>query len=408
MNEMRLYSTRKELVFVMAVWITLVGSSYLWNYAAAKAVRNEIALQTARSFFDQIVITREWNAQHGWVYVPVTESTQPNSYLDAAGRDIVVNQGMTLTKVNPAYMTRQISEIAAKQNGVKFHITSLLPIRPENTPTPREREALDAFERGEKEVGQFTTAQDGAVYFYMAPLKTESACLPCHAQQGYKEGDIRGGISVTLPVTQKIPLITLATGHLGIGLAGVIGIFLFGARLEKYTGMLQRQSVIDALTGIPNRRSFSETILHEFRRARRENVSLSVIMCDVDRFKAYNDRYGHAAGDECLKKVAKAIKETLNRPADFCARYGGEEFVIILPSTSINAAQHIAGKIRETIQGLGIVHEASLPLKIVTMSLGVASMDAATSDEELIRQADSALYMAKEGGRNRVEKFTEV
>jgi hypothetical protein len=121
MNEMRLYSTRKELVFVMAVWITLVGSSYLWNYAAAKAVRNEIALQTARSFFDQIVITREWNAQHGGVYVPVTESTQPNPYVDAAGRDIVVNQGMTLTKVNPAYMTRQISEIAAKQNGVKFH-----------------------------------------------------------------------------------------------------------------------------------------------------------------------------------------------------------------------------------------------------------------------------------------------
>ncbi|MFZ2197033.1 MAG: diguanylate cyclase [Thermodesulfovibrionales bacterium] len=229
--------------------------------------------------------------------------------------------------------------------------------------------------------------------------------------QGYREGDIRGGISITLPFRQKIPLLTLVVGHLGIGLAGIIGILIFGAKLETYYEMLQRQSVIDVLTGIPNRRSFSETILREFRRARREHMPLSVIMCDIDRFKDYNDTYGHAAGDECLMKVAKAIEKTLSRAGDFCARYGGEEFVIILPNMHSNGALNVAEKIRKNVQALGIVHERSSPLKIVTLSLGVATMGKEgmiMSDEDLIRHADEALYKAKESGRNRSEAFQEM
>lgn len=173
--------------------------------------------------------------------------------------------------------------------------------------------------------------------------------------------------------------------------------------------MLQRQSVIDALTGIPNRRHFSETIIREFRRAGREQRPLSLIMCDIDRFKDYNDRYGHAAGDECLAKVAGAIAETLKRASDFCARYGGEEFVVILPGTSLKDALHIAEEIRQNILGLGIMHEASLPLKTVTLSLGVAALEAgkALSYEDIIRRADDALYRAKVSGRNRVEAYQE-
>ena len=400
---------RKKTAIVISIWVALVGGSFIWNYVAAGKAREEVAFKTAGSFFDQIVIARKWNAQHGGVYVPVTESTQPNPYLDAPGRDIRISQNLTLTKINPAYMTRQISEIAAKQEGTKFHITSLLPVRPENKPTPRERQALEAFQRGDKEVGQFMGENGKAVFFYMAPLITEKSCLKCHARQGYKEGDIRGGISVTLPFTQKIPFVTLAAGHLGIGLAGIISLLFFGARLETYTEMLQRQSVIDALTGIPNRRNFSETIFREFRRARRDHKPLSVIMCDIDRFKDYNDRYGHAAGDECLRKVAQAMTGTLNRVSDFCARYGGEEFVIILPNTHNDGAIHIAGKIREAVQALGIVHERSLPLKVVTLSLGVTTMETepVLSDEELVKRADKALYKAKEEGRNRVEVFCD-
>jgi diguanylate cyclase (GGDEF)-like protein len=393
---------KKYLIVGIVAWVAIVSGSFIWNYSEALKARQEIALQTARSFFDQIVITRKWNAQHGGVYVPVTDETQPNPYLPTIGRDLIIDTDLTLTKINPAFMTRQVSEIALQQEGTKFHITSLRPLRPENTPTLREQQALDAFEDGEQEIGEFTDNAGVPSFFYMAPLITEKTCLECHASQGYKEGDIRGGISVTLPFQQNIPVVSLAAGHTLIGLAGIIGILFSGTRIGIYTKRLQQQSVIDALTGIPNRRSFSETILREFKLAKRDRTPLSVIMCDIDHFKLYNDSYGHAAGDDCLKQVAKAMAGALKRPADFCARYGGEEFIIILPNTDESGTLPIAEQIRAAVQSLEITHDKSLPLKVVTVSLGVAIMNAEIelSDEELIKRADDSLYQAKENGRN--------
>ncbi|MFZ2197032.1 MAG: DUF3365 domain-containing protein, partial [Thermodesulfovibrionales bacterium] len=166
----------------IAVWIAIVSGSFFWNYVDAVKARDRIAFQTARSFFDQIVIARTWNARHGGVYVTVKGDTQPNPYLAVPGRDIKISQVLTLTKINPSYMTRQMSEIAAKQKGTKFHMTSLLPVQPENKPTPQEKKALEAFEKGVKEVGQFFGTGDEALFFYMAPLVTEKTCLPCHAR----------------------------------------------------------------------------------------------------------------------------------------------------------------------------------------------------------------------------------
>jgi diguanylate cyclase (GGDEF)-like protein len=133
-------------------------------------------------------------------------------------------------------------------------------------------------------------------------------------------------------------------------------------------------------------------------------------MCDIDHFKRYNDTYGHAAGDDCLKKVANTIAGTLNRPADFCARYGGEEFIIILPDTIETSALHIAEQIRKAIESLGITHDKSLPLKVVTLSLGVATMETGTvfSDEELVKHADDALYQAKKNGRNQLVSYNKA
>lgn len=398
------------MLVICLAWIMLVGGSFLWNYAEARKLQKEIAFQTAKGFFDLIVITRTWNSQHGGVYVPVTDSTRPNQYLNIPLREIQVNKDTTLTKINPAFMTRQISEIAAAQKGIQFHLTSLVPIRPENKPTQAEIIALEAFQKGKKEVGYFIGRDDNPAFFYMAPLITEKSCLDCHAKQGYKEGEIRGGISITLPFTQKTPVMTLVTGHLGIGLAGILGIIIFGIQLERYYEILKKQSVIDALTGIPNRRSFSDTILREFGRSKRENLPISIIMCDVDKFKDYNDNYGHEAGDNCLKIVAQAIEKTLNRPNDFCARYGGEEFVIVLPNSASNGALRVAEKVRASVEAMGIVHATSEPLKVVTISLGVATVerDMSISNEDLIRFADKALYRAKDKGRNRVEIFDEL
>ena len=299
---------RKAIFIISACWILLVSISFLWNYSSAKKGQETIAYQAARSFFDQIVITRRWNAGHGGVYVLINDDTHPNPYLEDPLRDIEVNRNLKLTKVNPAFMTRQIAEIAAQQKGIYFHITSLKPIRPENKPTAREEKALKSFETGRKEIGEIITGESGKYFFYMAPLITEKGCLKCHAKQGYKEGDIRGGISVTLPFLPILPLMALIIGHLTIGLSGICGIVFFGVKLDKAYKKIKQQAVIDALTDIPNRRSFSEQILREFRDSRRNKLPLSVIMCDIDNFKSYNDTYGHNKGDECLKQVAQ-IKE---------------------------------------------------------------------------------------------------
>ena len=398
----------KRAFYIAAmVWLLLMGLSFYWNYTKLKSEQHQIALEAASSFFEQIVTTRAWNAGHGSVYVPVTKQTQPNPFLLGPDRDIKVNDSLVLTKVNPAYMTRQISEIAQESQGVQFHITSLNPIRPQNMPTPREEKALQSFERGVLRVGEIYSSGSGNRFFFMAPLLTTKACLSCHAKQGYEVGDIRGGISVSLPFVPRVPITALLLGHLVIGIVGGLGILYMGSRLNRAYAVIHQQAIMDALTGIPNRRSFTETLLKEFARSKRDVIPFSILMCDIDNFKGYNDTYGHAAGDECLRRVAQSIDQSLKRPTDFCARYGGEEFVVILPGTALEGAEHVAEGIRVSLEQKAIPHTGSPPFNVVTLSLGVASLTKGEelSHEDLISRADQALYQAKRMGRNRVQVF---
>ena len=131
---------------------------------------------------------------------------------------------------------------------------------------------------------------------------------------------------------------------------GLFGIIISVKRLNDAYDKIRNQAVTDALTGIPNRRYFSDTIVKEFARSQRELQPLSLVMCDIDNFKIYNDTYGHSQGDSCLRKVAQAIDGSLGRASDICARYGGEEFVVILPNTTCDGAIKIAEKIRSNIE----------------------------------------------------------
>ncbi|RLB88115.1 MAG: diguanylate cyclase [Deltaproteobacteria bacterium] len=395
---------KKMLIAVIAVWLGIVGVSFLWNMDSAREEQRQIINQTARTFLTQIILTRKWNADHGGVYVPVTADTQPILYLDDPLRDIQVNKSLTLTKINPSFMTRQISEIAAKSQGVQFHLTSLKPIRPQNRPSRWEKSALELFERGEKEVGEVLNNHSSTDFIYMVPLIAEKSCLKCHFTQGYKEGDIRGGISVTLSDIHTLELFPMIMGHIGIGSMGVLFILFFWMKLSSAYGIIQRQAVLDSLTGIPNRRYFSEQFYQKFSQCRREKTPISFILCDIDNFKEYNDHYGHLAGDKCLQRVAHAIKDSVLRSADFCARYGGEEFAVILPNTPIDGAMHIAEEIRLNVEHLNIKQDYSKIANHVTISVGAATVNLENiSHEELIKKADEALYRAKKNGRNRVE-----
>lgn len=391
---------------LLAIWTTLVLASLGWNLHLAYSARAELALRTARAFFEEVALTRHWNAEHGSVYVPVTETTQPNPHLNIPNRDIRVSDELTLTAVNPAFMTRQLAELAEQSHGVRFHITSLNPIRPENKATPWEQMALARFEQGEQEVGQLDWVDGKPIYRYMAPLVTGKACLKCHAHQGYRLDDIRGGISVTLPTVANVPTIPLITSHLLIGFLGGWLILFSARRLEHAHQQLRQHAVLDTLTSIPNRRYFAERLVEESRRGsggRHPGAPLALIICDIDHFKQYNDALGHQAGDRCIQAVAHALRDGLRRGGDFCARYGGEEFVVLLPDTTLADAVKAAEHLREAIAGLSMRHPASR-LGIVTVSMGVATAGPNNPDHEaLIEYADQALYRAKELGRNRVE-----
>lgn len=167
--------------------------------------------------------------------------------------------------------------------------------------------------------------------------------------------------------------------------------------------LLQSEAIRDKLTGIPNRRSFDATLEREWRRAQRLRTPLSLIMIDVDFFKKYNDRYGHQAGDECLTAVAKALADGPQRAGDLVARYGGEEFVVLLFHTPRDDALAIAESLRKAITALGIPHEDT-PTGVTSISLGGATCipTADRTPESLLKAADTALYQAKAGGRNRV------
>lgn len=168
---------------------------------------------------------------------------------------------------------------------------------------------------------------------------------------------------------------------------------------------LEALCITDGLTGIANRRCFDEILVQEYARHARTGAELSMIMLDVDHFKAFNDNYGHINGDECLRQVAAVIKSCTCRPADLVARYGGEEFACILPETGQGGAVAIGDNIRSSIMALAIPHVGSSVANQVTASLGVVTVNCISdgSAVDVVAKADELLYQAKLKGRNRLE-----
>ncbi len=174
--------------------------------------------------------------------------------------------------------------------------------------------------------------------------------------------------------------------------------------LKAQGDLLRRWAYIDGLTGVHNRRSFDERLAAEWGRAARNRTALSVVLIDVDHFKRYNDRYGHQAGDACLRRVAAVLKAGLKRPGDLLARYGGEEFACLLPETDLAGAMQVARGLGQLVWAQAIAHADSSVAPVLTVSLGVCSKAVQTSAgaAELIRVADLQLYTAKAAGRHQV------
>lgn len=165
---------------------------------------------------------------------------------------------------------------------------------------------------------------------------------------------------------------------------------------------LERLATLDGLTGIANRRHLDLTLEKEVARAKRDNKPLTFIISDIDFFKKYNDYYGHIQGDECLKRVAQTLKNSLSRPGDLVARYGGEEFCMLLPDTDTEHAAFVAEKLLNAVRRLEMRHQGVADNAIVTMSFGIINLvpNAGLTCENLMKLADEKLYFAKENGRD--------
>ena len=371
----------------------------------------EQAKTEARALFHSIVITRKWNAVHGGVYVEKKTGMTSNPYLDDP--DITSTDGRVFTKKNPALMTREISAYAEQEGLFRFNITSLRPLNPDNRPDAFEERALMLFEQGEKEAFQSEHLKGKTVFRYMAPLFVDQECLKCHAIQGYRAGQVRGGISVTFDVKdiKKIQdtytYIFIVFGFISISVLLSIG-FYFTRRLILQVAEARQQietmAITDELTGIFNRRHLLVRFNQEFERAQRLKKDLGCLMIDIDHFKDINDSYGHLVGDRILKEAACLIMSSI-RTYDIAGRYGGEEFFVVLPDTNIENILNLAERIRRNIAET-LHTRANITIKApVTVSIGVSSADAEDSSaNDLLLRADNSLYKAKKEGRNKVSR----
>ena len=213
---------------LIGVWTLVAAASLGWNLLQDRDEDLRVARHIALTNYERDVLYRRWAAAHGGVYVPVTPDTPPTPYLaQLPERDIVTPSGRRLTLLNPAYMTRQIYELAQESGLPRGHLTSLKPLRPQNAPDPWEKKALEAFEHGKEEVSEVVSIDGQPSMRLMRPFRIDPSCLTCHEEQGYKVGDIRGGISVSVPMN---PIMTKAShtwslilGHLVLWMLGVVG-----------------------------------------------------------------------------------------------------------------------------------------------------------------------------------------
>lgn len=235
----RLTPTLWVVVAAALLWTAVVLASLLWSVVNETVQTRELATREARAHFNKDHAFRLWATRHGGVYVPASKETPPNPYLShVPERDLVTPSGKALTLMNPAYMVRQMSEEYDRLFGVKGHITSLKLHNPDNAPDDWERAALQAFETGTTEVFEVSEI-DGKPYLrLMRPMLVQEGCLKCHAYQGYKVGDIRGGVGVAVPLEQyreleRQSIIALSVSHGAFWLLGLTGIAEAGRRIRR-------------------------------------------------------------------------------------------------------------------------------------------------------------------------------
>lgn len=404
-------------VFAGLAWTLLTGFSLFWNENSLRDAQIDLATKEARALWNKDAAFRQWASSHGGVYVQPDEHTPPNPYLaHLSKRDVVTTDGMRLTLMNPAYMMRQMTQYFGDSYGIKGKITGRKQLNPINRPDPWESKGLGLFEQGADEFTEQAII-DGKPYLrLMKPMYMTEGCVKCHGILGYRDGDLRGGVSVSIPLENYFNSIegTLNDMRITHGVVWLIGMLVIVSlgvlarwrhrhRLQLLD-QLRHDALFDKLTGLPNRNLLLERLQHALEgTSRPHDQGLAVLFIDLDRFKRINDSYGHSTGDQVLQEVARRIVQHV-RPSDTVARISGDEFVCLLENIDdLNQCVYVAERISEGISQEIQLEQLTLALDC---SIGICLHDPDySSAEEMIRDADTAMYRAKNMGRGGIDIF---
>lgn len=316
------------LIFLLFLfsWTLLIAVIGYLSYRQASIESRENLIRSARDTYNRDLVYRRWASMHGGVYAPVTEQTPPNPYLsDLPERDITTTTGKKLTLINPAYMTRQVHELGKSQYGLRGHITSLNPLRPQNAPDDWEAMALDQFKTGINEVSSLDTI-DGEVFFrLMCPMKTEEGCLKCHARQGYRVGDIRGGISISVPMEPVNQSISRQMGIMIPSYAGIWFIGLIGILFTRKSLSVQFRQRREAEELIRQSEEKFKSLITQMQ----QGVAVHEVICNdkgevVDyRFLDMNQSFEKITGLSREQVLGKRVLEVMPRTEkSWIQRYG--------------------------------------------------------------------------------------
>jgi diguanylate cyclase (GGDEF)-like protein len=423
MSKKKTISIKTFLVILAMLLIAFWSYVIVVDVNHAHDMYQELALEMALAYSKSISDIREWAARHDGVYAPISETTKPNLYLDIVDREIRTDSGLELTKLNPAYIARQVSDITQENYGVKFDIISQYPANPSNIADEWEANALENFRQapGTDNIFDIVKIDGESKFRYITPIYVESECTTCHVEEGYEIGELRGGISIRFPYAPyEEGRIKHVRHNMSIYimsfLTSMLFIIYFGRKLilanesnDKLYNKLEQIAHTDKLTQLPNRYYFMKWLEIELQRYIKHKTKLALLMIDLNKFKAINDTYGHIAGDLVLKKAGEVIAASI-RATDLCGRIGGDEFVVMLTDTNEEAAVAYAERLREAFDQAYIIYD---DVKIqLSASIGVAPLvgidnsfqlsenvteaNITTLRDQLIKQSDKAMYQAKE------------
>lgn len=400
-------------VLLALIWTLLAVAGLYWNHRKEERETVELAKVQARALAEKMVVYRHWNARHGGVYVEADAQTPPNPYLaDLPERDVRTPSGRLLTMVNPAYMLREVFQLEASLLGLSGRITSSRPINPANAADAWERAALLRLAEGEKEVSAVLSGEAGDFLRYLLPLRTEAECLKCHAHQGYKIGNLRGGLSVSVAIEplREVRRPQLWLAYAGTGFFWLLGlgiILVGGRRLDLQARRRSRAEARvrfldhhDYLTLLPNKSAFFAELEREIVRSRLRDGGFALLLVDIDGFKKINQALGHGRGDSLLRQVGEELRRRVGERG-LVGHFGAGAFPVLLPSPSpMSEAGQVARELIEAFQTPFMVDGQEI---FISCGCGITVYpDDGEEGAGLLQNAAGALQAAKIRGRGQV------